>query len=296
MHKIDWSDLQFILAVAHARSLAGAARELGVNHSTVLRRINAFEQANAVRLFDRQRHGYSLTTEGQQMLIAAQSVENIVNSLERRIAGQDLRLEGTIRVTTTDSFLFELVNPHLMAFKRQYPDIVINVTVTNQLLNLTQRAADVAIRPGSNVPSPLVGEKIADLGFALYASPSYWSENNHQDYDRHDWIGLDDLLSESRPGRWMKKHVSNERIVFTADTFVALRLAAESGAGMAILPCFLGDRSDHLVRTTPPIETCKNGAWVLTHKDLINTTRIKVFADYMVEALRGEAARLCGTQ
>ena len=294
MHRIDWSDLQFILAVAHTRSLAGAARELGVNHSTVLRRINAFEEDNGVRLFDRQRNGYALTPEGQQMLEAAQSVDNIINSLERRIAGKDLRLEGLIRVTTTDSFLYELVNPHLLLFKQRYPDIVINVTVTNVLLNLTQRAADVAIRPGTGVPPPLVGEKVSDLNFALYASADYWRANNHLDFDRHDWLGLDDIMSDSQPGRWLRKNVDKDRVVFTADTFLALRLAAEAGIGMAILPCFLGDSSDKLVRATDPIETCRNEAWVLTHKDLVQTTRIKVFTDYMIGALKSETSRLCG--
>ena len=294
MHKLDWSDLQFILAVADTGTLAGAARALGVNHSTVLRRINTFEEENAVRLFDRQRSGYALTAEGQQLLEAAKSVDDIINGLERKIAGKDLRLEGTIRITTTDSFLFELINPHLIAFKRAYPDIVLNVTMTNQVLSLTKRDADVAIRPGRSKPAPLVGAKIADLGFALYASHDYWDQYKELDLAEHSWLGLDDLLSEALPGRWLRANVPIEQIGFTADTFLALRQAAEEGLGMAILPCFLGDASSELVRTSEPIDTCTNGVWVLTHKDLVNTARIKTFTDFMISSLKTETSRLLG--
>ncbi|MGI9464086.1 MAG: LysR family transcriptional regulator [Aestuariivirgaceae bacterium] len=294
MHKLDWNDLQFILAVAQHGSLAGAARALNVNHSTVLRRINAFELSHAVTLFDRQRTGYTLTPEGQQLLEAAQSVESVVGSLERKIAGKDLRLEGIIRVTTTDSFLFAMVHPHLMAFQQAYPDIVLNVTVTNHVLNLTRRDADVAIRPGRSKPASLVGAKISDFNFALYATRGYWRKHKHLDFKDQSWLGLDDVLADSPPGRWLRANAPDGQVVFTADTFMALRQAAEMGRGVAVLPCFLADASKQLVRISAALEPCRNGLWVLTHKDLMHVARFKTFTDFMVKALRQETERLLG--
>jgi len=296
MHKLDWSDLQYILAVAQQGSLAGAARALNVNHSTVLRRINAFEQSHGVRLFERQRTGYRLTGEGQQLLEAAQDVETVVDSLERKIAGKDLRLAGAIRLTTTDSFLFDLLKPHLASFQKAYPDIVLNVTVTNHVLNLTRRDADVAIRPGRAIPAPLVGAKISDLNFALYASPAYWCDHNHLDVKTLSWLGVDDVLSDAPPGRWLRTNIANEQIIYTADTFMALRHAAEEGVGITILPCFLGDASERLVRASDVLEPCRNGLWILTHKDLMQTARIKTFTEFMSVALKTETSRLLGTQ
>ncbi|NNE22427.1 MAG: LysR family transcriptional regulator [Rhizobiales bacterium] len=296
MHKLDWSDLQYILAVAQQGSLAGAARFLSVNHSTVLRRINAFEQSQGVRLFERQRTGYRLTGEGQQLLEAAQDVEGVVNSLERKIAGKDLRLAGAIRLTTTDSFLFRLLGPHLAEFQKAYPDIVLNVRVTNHVLSLTRRDADVAIRPGRTIPAPLVGARICDLNFALYASPAYWRDHKNMDTKALSWLGLDDALSDAPPGRWLRANIADERIVFTADTFLAVQQAAEHGLGITVLPCFLGDQSQGLVRASDILEPCQNGLLILTHKDLMQTARIKTFTEFMRAALASETSRLLGSQ
>ncbi len=295
MQKLDWSDLQYLLAVAQHGTLAGAARALQVNHSTVLRRINTFEQSHAVRLFDRLRSGYRLTGEGQQLLEAAQRVEGLIEDLERKIAGKDLRLAGTVRLTTTDSFLLELLTPHLCAFHDAYPDIVVNVTVTNHVLSLTRRDADVAIRPGKAIPAPLAGAVVCGLNFALYASHDYWRNNSHRSLNEQSWLGLDDIMADAPPGRWLANNVPQDRIVFTADTFLALLRVAEHGQGVAVLPRFVGDASRQLVRVQELGEACRNNIMVLTHKDLMHTARIKTFTDFMIDTLRGETKRLLGS-
>ena len=245
-------------------------------------------------MFDRHRSGYQLTPEGQQLLEAAQSVETVITNLERHIAGKDLRLEGVIRLTTTDSFLSNLINPHLVAFQKAYPEIVLNVTVTNHVLNLTKRDADVAIRPARQKPAPLVGAKVSDINCALYATPAYWTEHKNLDLAGHAWLGLDDVLADTPPGRWLRSNVPDGRIVFTADSFIALRQAAEAGLGITILPCFLGDGSEQLIRASDILEPCRNGLWILTHKDLMQSARFKTFTDFMLDALRQEESRLLG--
>src|SRR3712207_7391952 len=108
---IDWEDLRYVLAVADASSLASAARGLGVNHTTVLRRVNAFEERLGLRLFDRLPTGYALTAGGEELLAAARRMAETVTELERKLSGQDLRLEGTLRVTTTDTLMASLLPP-----------------------------------------------------------------------------------------------------------------------------------------------------------------------------------------
>src|SRR3954471_22355962 len=103
MPGFEWDDLRYVLAVANAGSLAGAARSLGVHHTTVLRRVAAFEKRLGLRLFERLPTGYVLTAGGEELIAAARHIDDTVTTLGRKLAGQDLRLSGTIRVTTTDT-------------------------------------------------------------------------------------------------------------------------------------------------------------------------------------------------
>ena len=117
----NWDDLRLFLAVARAGTLSGAAREIGVNHSTVFRRIGAFEDTLGVRLFDRLPNGYALTAAGEEMHESALRVEEEIAALDRRVTGQDLRLSGMVRITTVDMLAQGLLPRHLLAFRRAYP-------------------------------------------------------------------------------------------------------------------------------------------------------------------------------
>lgn len=121
MPPIPWDDLRYVLAVAAEGSLAGAARALGVNHTTVLRRVNAFEERLGLRLFERLPTGYFLTSGGAELIEAARLMEDTVTALERRLAGQDRKLAGAVRVTTTDTLVDMLLLPILVAFRAKHP-------------------------------------------------------------------------------------------------------------------------------------------------------------------------------
>jgi DNA-binding transcriptional LysR family regulator len=127
----EWDDLRYVLAVANAGSLAGAARSLGVNHTTVLRRIGAFEKRLGLRLFERLPTGYVLTAGGEELIAEARHIEDRVTNLERKLAGRDLRLSGVIRVTTTDTLLGSILPEILAEFRAAQPGIGIEIAVTN---------------------------------------------------------------------------------------------------------------------------------------------------------------------
>lgn len=291
---IDWQDLRYVLAVADARSLASAARALGVNHTTVLRRVNGFEQRLGLRLFDRLPTGYALTGGGEELLATARTMAATVTALERRLAGQDLRLEGTLRVTTTDTLMASVLPPLIARFRLAHPGILIEVATANALANLTRRDADVAIRPASDPPEALVGRRISGIAFALYAAAGVPPRGYAEDLASQVWIAPDDSLASSTIARWMRSHVPQATIALRADSLVVMRNAALAGLGIAALPCYLGDPTPGLVRIGGPITAMATDLWVLTHEDLRRTGRVSAFTEFMATARGAERDLLEG--
>ena len=297
---IDWEDLRFVLAVADAASLAGAARALGVNHTTVLRRVNAFEERLGLRLFDRLPSGYALTAGGEEMLAAARAMAETVTALERRLFGQDLRLEGALRVTTTDTLMASVVPPVLARFREAHPGITLEVATQNTMANLTKREADVAIRPVVDPPETLVGRRVAGVAFAVYAAPALAAT-----IDRPaavpalaglPWVAPDDSLAGSGVARWMRAALPHVTVAMRADSLVSLAEAAEAGIGATALPCYLADGRPGLARMTPPIPELGAALWVLTHEDLRRTARVSAFTEFAFGALAARRARLEGLE
>jgi DNA-binding transcriptional LysR family regulator len=291
MHKgIAWDDLRFILAVAENGSLVGAARALGVHHTTVLRRIDGFEAAHGLRLFERLPAGYVLTPGGEELLAVARGMADMVTAFERRLAGQDLRLEGELRVTTTDTLMGSILPEMLVAFHGAHPGVTVEVSVTNLMANLTRRDADVAIRPANDPPAMLIGRRVAGVAFALYASPAYLATAPRAgagELAAHRWLAPDDSLAASTVGRWMHTELPAEaEVVLKADSLLSLRQAAVAGLGVTTLPCYLGDTTPGLARVrAEPVEAMATALWVLTHEDLRRTARVSAFTRFLGEAL-----------
>ena len=293
-HRVDWDDLRFALAVADGGSVAAAARRLGVNHTTVLRRIHAFEETHKIRLFDRLPTGYALSAEGEQLVEAARSIDDTVATLERRISGQDLKLEGVIRVTTTDTLMVSVLAPHLASFRAKHPRITIELALTNTRLNLTKRDADVAIRPARALPPPLIGRHVSKVAFAVYGADHHLAAHPGTDLQDHVWLAGDELLANSPVAKWMEVHVPDVQIAFRADSFVALSHAVQAGLGIAALPCCLADPMPALRRIHGPVAELSTGLWILTHKDLGDAARMRAFMDHLYETLSTERACLEG--
>lgn len=285
-HRLDWSDFQYVLAVAEQRSLAGAARSLSVNHSTVLRRVTDFEKQLGVRLFERLPTGYVLTTAGEELAAAARDVQERVFSIERNVVGRDLRLTGSVRVTTTDTLSAALVPEALAAFALQHPQVQLELSTTTLHLNLTKRDADVAVRPTRKPPDNLVGRRIAAVAHALYAAPSYVKRvPARRPLRDHVWLSPDASLAGTTIARWMRKELTGASIAVRADTLTALCRAAVMGLGVVALPCFLGDRTPGLRRIRGLIADMETDLWVLTHEDLRSTARIRALMDALVDGL-----------
>ncbi|WP_407522396.1 LysR family transcriptional regulator [Methylobacterium oryzisoli] len=284
---IAWDDLHYVLAVADHGGLAAAARALGVNHTTVLRRVNAFEAAQGLRLFERLPTGYALTAGGEEMLAAARRISGVVTDLERRLAGRDLRLDGTVRVATTDTLAASVLPRHLADFRARHPGIVVELVVGNRVADLTRRDADAAVRPMTAPPEALVGRRVCGIAFAVYAAPGA---------EAGPWLVPDEALAGSTAGRWARTHVPPDEVAARADSLLTLRDLAAAGLGRAMLPCYLGDAAGPvgLVRLGAVLPDAATELWLLTHEDLRRTARVRAFLAHMAEALAGEREALEG--
>lgn len=294
MAKFDWDDLRYILAVAAAGSLAGAARNLGVNHTTVLRRIGAFETKHGLRLFERLPSGYELTAGGEELIATARRIDATVTDLERKLAGQDLRLSGTVRVTTTDTLMGSILPEILKGFHAAHPGITIEIAISNAFLNLTRRDADVAIRPAKNPPETLVGRRIAKVAFAIYGERRHLGRRKVENLAAQRWILPDDSLAGTAAAQWLAAELPEVEVALRTDSFLAAAQGARAGIGLAVLPCYLGDSLSDLVRVEGPVAAMETALWILTHEDLKPVARIRAFTDFAADALKERRVLLEG--
>lgn len=295
---MEWSDLRYFAAVSRTGSLGGAARQLGVNHSTVFRRINALEANLGVKLFERLPAGYALTAAGEEMMATAVQVEDEINALDRRLSGRDYRLSGNIRVTTTDTIGLWFVQPHLYEFHQAHPGIQVELVISNELFSLSKREADIAIRPTQNPPEELVGRRISDIAWAVYSSREYLKGKPKlrrlSDLARHTLVSGDDSLAQLGASRWLRKQAPDAEIGYRSNSLMAQLSAVKAGFGLAVLPCFLGDSESDLARVFAPDASLTSGLWLLTHRDLRDTARIRAFMDFMTRSIRSQKSLLEG--
>jgi DNA-binding transcriptional LysR family regulator len=283
---LSWDDLQVFLAVCHAGSISGAAKRLGVNHSTVLRRIGSLEDALAVRLFDRLPSGYALTATGNELAERLAGVAEQVEAAHRRVLGLDDEIKGIVRVTTTGTLLNTLLMPLFAEFRARHPAVELQVVVDNSFLSLTRREADVAVRGSNRPPENLVGRRVGDIRTALYASRAYVeSLGRRATKDDYRYVAADESLSHLAQAGWVHKNVPASRIAMRLDNLEGMVEAVAAGVGAGLLLCPLADRRPELVRLQPPDPKLDTQVWILTHPDLKQVARIRAFTQFLFEGL-----------
>src|SRR6266545_7676438 len=280
---LSWDDFRYVKAIADTRSLGGAAAALGVNHSTVFRRLGQIEKQLGSRLFERGRGGYALTPSGEEMVELAERVGDDITSFERRITGRDLRPSGELRITTTDTVLLYLLTEVLVGFRHAYPEIVIDIVVSNAMLNLSKRDADVAVRATYHAPDTLASRRIARIAWAVFGAKGMAGTpfDPRSDLTRHTWVAFADHIAIARASKWLRDHgVDEECVVYKVNTMLGIAEAVAGGVGLALLPCFIGDGAPGLAQLTPPLPELEGELWLLTHPDLRNTARVRAFIDF----------------
>jgi DNA-binding transcriptional LysR family regulator len=276
---LAWDDFRLIDAIAATRNLPAAAAWLGIDHSTVFRRLKQVEALLGTPLFERHRAGYTLTSAGEEIAALAARVDEDITTVTRRLAGQVPAPSGEVRLATSDSILSDLLMPMLARLRQANPAIRLDVVTGNAALNLSRRDADVAVRATDAPPDTLVGRRAARIAWALYGAAG--QERGHAP----DWVCLGDNLSGLRVVREAQAMVPVERLVGRFDTVLGLAHAVAAGLGIGHLPCFLGDAWAGLERLATPEEAYATDLWLLTHPDLRNTPRIRAVLDSLAESI-----------
>lgn len=294
---MDWNDIPVFLAVARHGSLAAAARELSLNHSTVYRRLKAMESGLGVVLFDRLPEGYVLSTAGQQLIAHARAADDALVTLQRAAAGSDHQLNGEVRLTTTPPLASDFVAPCLAAFRAQQPGIRVEVSVGDTDYDLSRREADLALRATSSPPPSLVGRKVVEIPWYIYAGERYLAGCPHpptpDSLSKHRFVGPDASLLRLPALRWLAQTMTPEQISARANTLDTLAALSVAGLGLALLPA--DQCKPGLLRLFPLEPRFASDLWILTHADLRHVARIKTFSDFLFQWLRADT-RLGGLQ
>jgi DNA-binding transcriptional LysR family regulator len=294
---VEWGDLRFFLAAARARSLGAAARTLGVEHTTVGRRLAALEETLGAKLFVRTPDGLSLTAAGHEVLPMAEEVERATQAIARAASARNERIEGTVRVTASEAFSGFLVK-QFAELRARHPGLLIEVLTANQALDLARGEADIAIRSMKTTQRELLVKKILDAGWSMYAATGYLSAREApaavDKLAGHDVVGYDDAMSGVPGAQWLDTHAGGSSVVLRGNSLVSVLNAVIAGFGISVLPCFLADAEPTLRRLTPQVLGSREITLVV-HPDLAKVARVRAVIDFLTEVAHRERARFAGT-
>ncbi len=291
---IDWDDVRYFLAIARGGSVRSAAGHLGVNHSTVLRRVARLEERLGVQMFEKLPSGYRLTAAGEEVLELAAQMETSSLQLETRVFGRDQSVRGLLRVTLTPILASHLLMPDLADFARLHPEIEMEILSSGELANLTNREADVALRvvyDRKTLPLNLHGLKGPELFGGVYISRDRLAAWRAGSPDPLRWIiismhGIPDWANEGE--------VRITGVPFRVTDAAAEIAAVRQGLGITTLPCFVGD-ADPLLARVPGTDLHMYGTlWTLTQGETRKTKRVRLFTEFVSRRLATHAPLLAG--
>ena len=285
---MEWDDFKYFLAVARTGSLTGAARALKTSAATVGRRILALEGRLGARLFDRRQTGYALTESGEAIRLRAEDVEEAVLSVEREAFGRDLRASGKVRIATAEDIAAFVVAPKLGEFRRAHSGIVVEMVSSWDVVNLTRREADIAIRTVRPAHGDFVIRRVGVWNCALYVSRLYARARKISPHSA-DLTGIDGISwteeNSFRGGDWFDKYARETPVVFAANSRHIQYAACKAGLGAAILPCLAADEDKDLIRLLPPERVRSVPLWLVAHRDLLRTARVRTAMDFLAEIM-----------
>lgn len=280
----DWNDLKYLLAVARHRSTIAAGKALRLSQSTVHRRLSELERNLGRPLVARHSTGYRLTPFGEELQPYAERVEVAIKDLERHVTDAARDQAGIIRLTCPEPIVPRLT-PLIERFHTAYPKLRVEFVTSDRYLDLLKGDADVAFRSG-DTDDELVGRKIADSFWAVYASRGYIERQGKpervDDLSHHPLVSLDESLSKHRVVTWLRDIVPEAKIVARNNSVLGLVYAVKSGIGIGPLPTAIADSEPDLVRVLGPIPELARSWRLLTHPDLRRTPRISAFFDFII--------------
>jgi DNA-binding transcriptional LysR family regulator len=277
----DWDDVRFVLALSRNGSIRKAAKALGVNHTTVARRISAFEKRLSARLVEKTPSAYVLTASGRIICSAAEEMESILTGAQRRVEGADTELSGDVHIHIPDIF-DEWISEKLAAFSKQHPKLNLLITNTISRANLAQRETDIALRFSQSPPEDMVGRKVCSLPVALYTAIDFEIDPLIE-LASYPWVRWDKPYINTPPEQVAEKMSSLSSTTLHVTTYHSMTNLIRHGAGIGILSPWFADEDSRLKRISPNIDDGEMDVWMLIHPDLRGVKRIKAITDMLLD-------------
>ena len=284
---MNWDDLRFFLALSREGSVSGAGKALGVNHTTVARRIGALEAQIGTRLFDHTAYGYEMTQAAENMYAHALRIEETTQAIDRDVFGQDAELKGKLTLTIAHDIANRLLIPKIAKFRSAYPCIDLDIRTTAGLVDLAAREADIAVRLTAKPPDYLVGREVLPLRHGVYGAPQYLESLDGP---------ADVILFRGNTGMppWVSENYPDARVVLQIDDVSTMATAVRNGLGIDRMPCLIGDSDTDLRRIDLTLTPSDWGIWVLSHVDLRSTARVRVCREFLFDIIQQQRALVLG--
>jgi len=282
MQNLNWNDLRFVCEIAHAGTLSAAADRLGVNQTTVARRLARIEETLGISLFVRVGGKLVGSNEGVAVLEVAETVAASIANLSKIGISDDRHPAGLVRLTAVDVLLSDYLVPKLGAFAEAYPHIMLELVGDGSNLSLERQEADIALRLARPLTGESITRKLADVSFAVYASPSLISQKGTRDIRLLPWITYDSALDHLPESQWIIAHVPDATIRFRFNGGMAMRKAIMLGLGVGLLPCYFANGiGDDLIALSPPV--VEREIWLMVNGRIRRTARIDAVVHWLTQ-------------
>ena len=302
---MNWDDLRFFLAVAGAGSLSGAGTQLGVNTTTVLRRVASLEDDLGARLFERERTGYRLTAAGEKLVEALEPVDRRLSALPRDFAANGEGNDGTVCLAASDILASHIIAPGLVAFRDAHPGLELELVTEPRSgaggapkIGNPLKDVDVALRAARPTQGDMLMRKVGDMACGLYGSASYLDAKGvpaqMAELAGHDVIGFPHAEMPLGPVWWLSRAEKPARVAFRSSSVTARAEAARQGMGLTALPCIVGDQDGELTRVFGPDLLGGLELWLMARNDLAQLAHVRAVMEYLVEAVKRHRGRLEG--
>ena len=286
---LEPQDFRDVLVIARERSLKAAAGVLGMDPSTMGRRLDAIEGRMGSRLFLRTARGFELTPEGLEVFAAAEKLEAVQLDFERTLLARGPHGARGLTITAAE-WSVSLLTPILAGLAREHPDTPLRLRVDNRALDLARREADVALRVGKPSEEALVGRRAGVVTYGLHASASYLRRNppprGASDVRRHVFCAMDGEYARTPHVAWQTALARDARTVFRTNSMLALVEAVRSGAGLATLPCALAEPVPELRRVLPELAAIERDLWLVFHRDLRSSRGLRALVDALLARVK----------
>ncbi len=270
---MNWDDLRFLVVIGREGTLAGAARRLKVDQTTVARRLRALEDALGTPLFERSDGRWQPTATGARVLERATRIEEDVAGLTRIADAGRPGIHGSVRITSVGAIIAEWLVPRLPDLYSRHPGLDVALVGSNDNLNVARREADIAIRLARPETGDFVIRKLADVGFAVYAPAAGEPPDA--------WVCYDEDLAHTPEMRWLAPRLADSRVRLRSNGVETLTRAVAAGIGQAVLPCFIADANPNLTRQSGPEPVVTRELWLLIHPDAKQQPRVAAVAEWL---------------